>query len=110
MFHHSGIVLEPAKRQASLDASRRRATVFTDTRPTSEVNCWRIRYFVLTEREARPYPDLTPVTSRRLALSPAFTLYRLVRRPMPPFPPEFDSIRFFYYYCMTFCSVYNLRH
>ena len=31
MFHHTGIVLESAKRRAYLDVSPKRASVFTDT-------------------------------------------------------------------------------
>ena len=49
--------------QAFLDASPQRASVSTDTRPNSTTNCWQVWYFVLIEREARPHPDLTPVTS-----------------------------------------------
>ena len=74
MFHHSGIVLESAKRRASLDASPRKASMFTDTCPNSTTYCWQIWYFVLIEREVRPHPDLTPVTSRRQALTPSLTL------------------------------------
>ena len=75
MSHHSSIVLEPAKRRTSLDASPKRTPpVFTDTRPNSTVDCWQIWYFVFIEREARPNPYLTPVTSRRPVLPPGLTL------------------------------------
>ena len=37
-------------------------------------NYWQVWYFVLIECEARPQPDLTPVTSRRPALPPALAL------------------------------------
>ena len=106
MSIYSGIDLEPARRRASLDASPRRAPVLTDTRPNSTAKCWQILYFVLIEREARPHPDLTPVTSRGPSLPPSLNLAFSV------FPCllslKVNIFRWFYYY-MYFCIVYNLQ-
>ena len=40
--HHRmiDIVLESTRRRASLDSSPKRASVFTDTRPNSMIDCW----------------------------------------------------------------------
>ena len=98
MFHHTGIVLESARRRASLDAPPKRAS-FTDTRPNSTTNCWQILYFLI-EREARPHPDLTPYQkSPALPVSLSFVL------PCLPFPSEVNIFRFVYYYMSALSSV-----
>ena len=92
MFHHSGTVLEPARRRASLDASPRRSPVYTDT---SKLCSELVEDFVI-ELEVRLHPDLTPVTSRRPALPPVLLCHRIVRPSMPPFPPEVNRFRCFF--------------
>ena len=64
-----------ASSSMSLDASSKwRWCSRTHVRPNSTTNCWQIWYFVLIEREARPHPDRTPVTSPLSPPSPYASL------------------------------------
>ena len=83
MLHHDGIVLKPDKRRTYVDATPRRVPMFTDTPPTSKAKCWRILYFVLIENEARPHPEMTPVTYWWPAMPPDHIL--------SPLRPSFNA-------------------
>ena len=93
MFHHTGIVLESARRRASLDASPYRASVFTDTRKLyDELLADTSKYDNSSPLSAkRVPPDLTPFTSRRPPLSPSLNVASSFLPCLPSLPKGIPS-------------------